>query len=98
VDLIAGGKVSVKELITGKVEFKDAEQAFKDVKAGKGIKILIEGVRIRFTLLCSEHRVLNQEISNNARDVVSLGGCIHLYVSVLAAFFQISTKGLQPQK
>ncbi|KAI9857268.1 MAG: hypothetical protein M1830_006380 [Pleopsidium flavum] len=45
VDLIANGKISVKELITGKVEFKEAEQAFKDVKAGKGIKILIEGVK-----------------------------------------------------
>ncbi|KAF2493786.1 sorbitol dehydrogenase 2 [Lophium mytilinum] len=43
VDLVASGKLSVKELITGKVKFEDAEEAFKDVKAGKGIKILIEG-------------------------------------------------------
>jgi len=43
VDLVASGKVGVKELITGKVKFEDAESAFKDVKAGKGIKILIEG-------------------------------------------------------
>lgn len=43
VDLISTGRVSVKELITGQVKFEDAEQAFKDVKAAKGIKILIEG-------------------------------------------------------
>lgn len=43
VDLIATGKVDVSSLITGQVKFEDAEQAFKDVKAAKGIKILIEG-------------------------------------------------------
>jgi len=43
VDLLASGRVSVKELITGQVKFKDAEKAFEDVKAAKGIKILIEG-------------------------------------------------------
>jgi D-xylulose reductase len=43
VDLVASGRISVKELITGKVTFDDAESAFADVKAGKGIKILIEG-------------------------------------------------------
>ncbi|KAL1304539.1 hypothetical protein AAFC00_003520 [Neodothiora populina] len=43
VDMIANNRVSVKELITGQVKFGDAEQAFKDVKAAKGIKILIEG-------------------------------------------------------
>ena len=43
VDLVASGRISVKELITGKVKFEQAEQAFADVKAGKGIKILIEG-------------------------------------------------------
>ncbi|KAJ9194239.1 hypothetical protein DTO166G4_7881 [Paecilomyces variotii] len=45
VDLVASGKVNVKELITGTVKFQDAEQAFMDVKAGKGIKTLIAGVR-----------------------------------------------------
>ncbi len=45
VELIASGKINVKELITGKVSFKEAEKAFEDVKAGKGIKILIEGVK-----------------------------------------------------
>lgn len=45
VELLAERKISVKELVTGKVSFQDAEQAFKDVKAGKGIKILIEGVK-----------------------------------------------------
>lgn len=43
VDLISSGRLSVAELITGQVKFEEAEQAFKDVKAAKGIKILIEG-------------------------------------------------------
>lgn len=43
VQLIATGQVDVKKLISRKVKFEDAEQAFLDVKAGKGIKILIEG-------------------------------------------------------
>ncbi|KAJ9628742.1 hypothetical protein H2203_002644 [Taxawa tesnikishii (nom. ined.)] len=43
VDLLKSGKVSVKELITGRVSFRDAEKAFEDVKAAKGIKIIIEG-------------------------------------------------------
>jgi len=45
VNLIASGKIDVKKLISRKVAFEDAEQAFEDVKAGKGIKILIEGVK-----------------------------------------------------
>jgi D-xylulose reductase len=43
VELVATGKVDVKKLITGTVKFEDAEQAFIDVKAGKGIKVLIAG-------------------------------------------------------
>ena len=43
VDLVATERISVKELITSKVKFNDAETAFADVKQGKGIKILIEG-------------------------------------------------------
>ncbi|KAF2470958.1 GroES-like protein [Lindgomyces ingoldianus] len=43
VDMVSTGRVSVKELITDKVKFDEAENAFRDVKAGKGIKILIEG-------------------------------------------------------
>ena len=43
VDFLAKGIVSVKELITGHVAFKDAEQAFADVKAAKGIKTIIDG-------------------------------------------------------
>jgi D-xylulose reductase len=46
VDLISSGRVKVKELISKKVAFEDAEEAFKDVKAGKGIKILIEGPKV----------------------------------------------------
>lgn len=45
VGLVTSKRVSVKELITGKVKFTDAESAFQDVKAAKGIKILIEGVQ-----------------------------------------------------
>lgn len=44
VDLVATGKVSVKELITNEVKFEEAETAITDVKAGKGIKTLIAGL------------------------------------------------------
>ncbi|KIW81267.1 D-xylulose reductase A [Fonsecaea pedrosoi CBS 271.37] len=43
VDLASSGKIDVKKLISRKVNFDDAEQAFEDVKAGKAIKVLIEG-------------------------------------------------------
>ncbi|KAL2157173.1 hypothetical protein VTH06DRAFT_6394 [Thermothelomyces fergusii] len=43
IDLVATGKVSVKPLINGVVPFRDAEQAFKKVKEGQVIKILIAG-------------------------------------------------------
>lgn len=43
--MISSGRVPVKELITGKVSFDSAEVAFQDVKDGKGIKTLIEGVK-----------------------------------------------------
>ncbi|PMD54334.1 GroES-like protein [Hyaloscypha bicolor E] len=43
VELVAAGKVDVKKLISETVRFEEAEQAFKDVKAGKGIKMLIAG-------------------------------------------------------
>jgi len=42
-ELISTGRISVKELISKKVKFEDAEEAFADVKAGKGIKTLIAG-------------------------------------------------------
>jgi len=41
--LVATGKLKVKSLISRKVPFKDAEEAFKATKDGQGIKILIEG-------------------------------------------------------
>ncbi|KAJ5128428.1 hypothetical protein N7448_002147 [Penicillium atrosanguineum] len=44
VQLVSAGKVDVKRLITGTVKFEEAEQAFKEVKAGKGIKTLIAGI------------------------------------------------------
>jgi D-xylulose reductase len=43
VELVGSGKIEVKSLITGIVKFEDAEEAFKSVKAGKGIKVLIAG-------------------------------------------------------
>jgi D-xylulose reductase len=43
VDLVSQGKVDVKRLITSTVKFGEAEEAFKSVKAGKGIKVLIAG-------------------------------------------------------
>ena len=45
VGLVSSGRLSVKELITGTVGFKEAEQAFESVHHGKGIKTLIEGVQ-----------------------------------------------------
>jgi D-xylulose reductase len=44
-DMVASGRVKVAELVSSKVAFEDAEQAFHDVKAGEGIKTLIEGPR-----------------------------------------------------
>jgi len=43
VELISSGNLDVKSLISRRVTFEEAEEAFKEVKAGKGIKILIEG-------------------------------------------------------
>ncbi|KAF2668429.1 hypothetical protein BT63DRAFT_433226 [Microthyrium microscopicum] len=43
VNLLSSGAIDVKKLITRKVKFEEAEEAFKDVKAGKGIKSLIAG-------------------------------------------------------
>ena len=43
VELIASGKVDVKKLISGTVAFKEAEEAFKQVKEGQAIKVLIAG-------------------------------------------------------
>lgn len=43
IELVISGRVDVKRLITSTVVFEDAEEAFRNVKAGKGIKILIAG-------------------------------------------------------
>ncbi|KAH8692441.1 xylitol dehydrogenase [Talaromyces proteolyticus] len=43
IELVATGKVNVKDLITNEVKFEDAETAIKDVKMGKGIKTIIAG-------------------------------------------------------
>lgn len=43
VQLVAGGALEVKSLVSREVPFKDAEQAFEDVLKGKGIKVLIRG-------------------------------------------------------
>ena len=45
VGLIAEGKVGAGELVTGKVAFREAERAYREVRGGRGIKWLIEGVR-----------------------------------------------------
>ncbi|PVH72734.1 GroES-like protein [Cadophora sp. DSE1049] len=42
-EFVDKGLVDVKPLISRTVEFTDAEQAFKDVKGGQGIKVLIKG-------------------------------------------------------
>ena len=43
IELVASGKVDVKRLVDGVVPFKNAEEAFKKVKEGQVIKILIAG-------------------------------------------------------
>ncbi|RYP51956.1 hypothetical protein DL768_002832 [Monosporascus sp. mg162] len=43
VELVASGKVDVKQLISGVVPFREAEEAFKKVKQGEVIKMLIAG-------------------------------------------------------
>ncbi|OWY92686.1 Chlorophyll synthesis pathway protein BchC [Phytophthora megakarya] len=42
-DMVASGKLSVKELISNIVPFDQAKEAFDNVKRGNGIKWLIEG-------------------------------------------------------
>ena len=44
-DLISDGKLRVKELITKKVEFEQATEAWETTKRGEGIKTLIRGVQ-----------------------------------------------------
>ena len=41
--MVASGKIDVKKLISREVKFEDAEQAFEDIRTGKGIKVLIGG-------------------------------------------------------
>lgn len=43
IELVSNGSVDVKKLISGVVPFKQAEEAFKKVKEGRVIKILIAG-------------------------------------------------------
>lgn len=43
VSLISRGLLNVKSMISKKVKFEDAEEAFKEVKEGKVVKVLIEG-------------------------------------------------------
>lgn len=43
VELVASGKVDVKKLVTATVSFDQAEEAFKKVKEGEAIKVLIAG-------------------------------------------------------
>ena len=44
VDLISQGKLDVEKLVSEKFKFEDAEKAFNEVKEGRGIKMLIQGV------------------------------------------------------
>ena len=45
VELISQGKLDVEKLVTEKFKFEEAEKAFGEVKEGRGIKILIQGVK-----------------------------------------------------
>ena len=47
VDLISQGKLDVEKLVSEKFSFEEAEKAFMEVKQGRGIKMLIEGVKSR---------------------------------------------------
>lgn len=42
-NLVTNGSVDVKQVISRKVKFEEALQAFEDIKNGKGIKVLIAG-------------------------------------------------------
>lgn len=42
-NLVSSGAVKVKDVISRKVKFEDALQAFEDIRDGKGIKVLIGG-------------------------------------------------------
>lgn len=44
INLLANRRISVDQLITGKVKFEESERAFEEVSAAQGIKTLIEGV------------------------------------------------------
>jgi D-xylulose reductase len=43
VEFVGSGKINVKNLITSEVDFEKAEEAFGQMKEGKGIKVLIRG-------------------------------------------------------
>lgn len=43
VEFIASGKVPVKKLITHRFKFTEAEEAFKTVRDGKAVKVIIDG-------------------------------------------------------
>lgn len=43
VQLVAGGALEVKSLVSKEVPFKEAKEAFEDVLKGRGIKVLIRG-------------------------------------------------------
>lgn len=47
VDLVASGKLDIKELITHRYRFEQSEEAFRKVKAREEgtLKVIIEGVR-----------------------------------------------------
>lgn len=43
VQLVASGKIDVKQLVTNRFTFKEAEKAYKTAAEGKAIKIIIDG-------------------------------------------------------
>ena len=45
VEMISQGKLDVEKLVSEKFRFEEAEKAFGEVKEGRGIKMLIEGVK-----------------------------------------------------
>ena len=45
VALVSNGVVAAEKLISSRVSFEEAEEAFGKVKRGEAIKVLIEGVK-----------------------------------------------------
>ncbi|ATY66616.1 xylitol dehydrogenase [Cordyceps militaris] len=71
IELVANGSVDIKKLITGVVGFTQAEDAFKKVKEGQVIKILIAGPNERVN--AGSNVGIGENITENSSGIT--GGC-----------------------